>query len=212
MRDEAFREYRETGDFNAFVKETKHEWVKLAASALNRLGAPPSIDVDDVLQVMLMACARFVFEWQPNRGPSLKTHVIWRSYDKALKFVHKERRSGRTHPLAPRSGQPTYDIAFSTLAPKERYEADEFVDSYFESLLPATEPNQERAVASRSLFKKAGRSDMVVSTFMRSLDLDETVGVALGDQRTREAFALDSIETAPAKVMKAISNVVQAHL
>lgn len=174
MRDETFLEYRASGNFTKLVMETRVEWRRLAAMILRSLGAPPSIDEDDVMQVMLVECARHALMWDPTKGPSLRTHVVWRAAETAKKFVHRERRSGRLHPDKPRSGPPRYDICFSSLV-SERTPSSEY-ETTVERIMPSAPAHQERDVARNDLI------DEICSKY-------GFASIATADKKTRAKIA-----------------------
>lgn len=203
MRDQDFADYREGGEFSTFVRATNHEWVKLAQSIMNKLGAPPTIDVEDVVQEMLIACVRFAFEWDPTRGPSLLQHVQWRAIDKATKFVHRERRSGRESPKKPRSGSPRFDLCFSSfLRPGEEYPED-FSRRLTPTRAAAYLPFQESATVAARVAEHP-----VVAIFMRERCAARTAEQVLEDQGMRERYKVRSIETAKRDVLKIVRDVV----
>ncbi len=112
MREGDFESYLRTHDFSSFYVATRPGWSKLARKVLRLIDHPADVDSDDVMQVMLIAAVRFMDEWDPAKGRSLKTFVVWRAIDKAEKYLHAKRgcQSGGN-----RSGFSKYEFAHDGL-------------------------------------------------------------------------------------------------
>lgn len=177
-----------------FVKKTHREWRKLANSLLAKFfEIPPSLEADDVVQVMLLAATRFTFEWQPTRGPSLKTHVVWRACDKALKFIHGELKTGRVGRNAPRSGSPRFALCFSALNWNEERGRAKIQRAATNEFLQYSAIGFSEACA-----------DPVVAIFAESRDIKVTTRRVMQDQSLRERYGITSMKTAEKKVMAVV--------
>lgn len=196
MRERDFQEYRNGGSFSEFVRKTNREWFKLAKAIMTKhfSQVPPSMAVEDVVQIMLMACVRFTAEWEPGRGPDLKTHVVWRSCDKAIKAIHTELKTGRQGAGGPRTGAPRYEICFASIG----------VEGHRELLMKSTfETNHDDFVA-----QGEAKSDPIVAMFAELGDVDAVAWKVLGDQVLRERYGIRRLRTARRDVL----NVIRARV
>ena len=87
--------------FQKFCSETADDWRKLARYLLRRWEAPDGVEEFDVQQEMLLAAWHFLGKWNPDRGTTLDTYVVWNACDKAKKWLHKQRAALRRDGDAP---------------------------------------------------------------------------------------------------------------
>ena len=77
--------------FTQFVLATRPQWERLAGRVLSRWKIPPSADVEDLVQEMLMAIPALLEQWDPGRGVKLNRYVVWSAMNRAKIYVHKQR-------------------------------------------------------------------------------------------------------------------------
>jgi hypothetical protein len=82
--------------FDEFARRTLPYWRRQAASLMRRWRQPLWVSIDDVVQDLLLAANRFVWEWDPSRGTSLIGFVTYNAYDKAKKRAHAQRGAKRS--------------------------------------------------------------------------------------------------------------------
>ena len=100
LQNELLRYHRGEVTFDAFARTTHKTWVALATQLHRRWKCTPAVSVDDVQQQLLVAAWRCIPKWQPARA-SLQRFVIYNAYDKAKKWVHKQRNAYRRDDKSP---------------------------------------------------------------------------------------------------------------
>lgn len=126
--------------FDTLAHRTQKTWVALATQLLSRWKCTAAVSIEDVQQQLLLAAWRCIPNFDPSRGKSLHQYVIYNAYDKAKKWVHKQRNAYRRDDKAP-SRVP---VPLSALGLEEHAE---------ERLLStiATVPDQEQEIIQREL-------------------------------------------------------------
>lgn len=77
--------------FEEFVCETLPRWRTLAKRILRRWRAPASFGVEDAVQEMLFAAARFAWLWDSRRGVTRVRFVEWNCVNEAKYALHSAR-------------------------------------------------------------------------------------------------------------------------
>lgn len=87
--------------FDAFAKQTRNEWERLATRLFRRYKLPAGVEVDDVVQEMMFHAWRAATEWDAARGSNLTRYVTWTAYAEARRWVHQQRNSHRRSDYTP---------------------------------------------------------------------------------------------------------------
>ena len=83
--------HEKRASFRSFYLRTKTDWRRMAVALHRHWHVPPTVTADDVEQELLLGAWVAVGEWRADLGPSLQTHVVWRSHNRATKWLHKQR-------------------------------------------------------------------------------------------------------------------------
>lgn len=182
-------------DFSKFIHRTHAAWESLGQDLMRRYKAPIAVGREDVIQEMLAVVPRFVAQWDPKRDVPLKSYVVYNAYDKAKKWLHKQRNAKRRDDKAP----GRFERALTTLASDEM--GDEILMSRA-SVEPSQQEGMERAEAIQALKS----TDLVFNVYQQSGDVETTAGLLFGNPGARIAFRLDSLETARALVERSLES------
>lgn len=126
----------ERSDFNAFVaahyrgEMTLGEFFRRVRPVLERLGmnlmrrwrSPPSVDLDDVVQELMIGCIRAFKRYDPShpKAPRIDVYVTYGACDGAKKWLHRQ-RGAKLHGNA--DAEPgRYALFFEDLAARGRDE------------------------------------------------------------------------------------------
>lgn len=183
FHDEDFEECLRTRDFDRFARRTMRGWRALAQKCLRELSAPPSLGEEDLVQVMLLEAQRHFERYDPERGPTVRTHVVWRATDRARKKIHSERRDGHARRGA------KFDLPFSTLHEthgEERWHA----------LLEPSRPGQEHALTRSRAVEALGALRPAFEALYLTDSFEQAAFVALQSQKAREALGAKTLEEA----------------
>lgn len=100
LRDELYRYQRGEISFDTMARLTHKTWVALATQLLGRWKCSAAVSVEDVQQQLLLAVWRCIPKWNPSKA-ELHRYVIYNAYDKAKKWVHKQRNAYRRDDKSP---------------------------------------------------------------------------------------------------------------
>lgn len=191
-------------DFAALYSRTRKEWTALAASLLRRYRCPPSVDVDDVVQVMLEAVHHFVPMWEEERGTPLKAFVVFNSCDKAVKWIHQQRRAYKRDGKSPSA----FDIPLSCLGLDE-YGERRLMDRAAADDEPAQHVELERrqAVARRASKMRDGLNRYVLHQLAEKGDLEAVVENVQSNALLRLAYRIE-----PTHVRRAVRRALEQSL
>jgi len=192
--------------FARFYAITRKEWFSLASSLIRRWRLPPSVDIEDVVQVMLADVHRRVPRWDPERGRSLEDFVVWNACDKAVKWLHRERcafrRDGKSksrYPL-PFACLAIDGTAEQRLVEKASADVDETVEMHEQC---------ERRETLALLAERAQESlqRYVLGVLARTGDLRQTVETVRRNSMLHLAFNIE-----PEHAERAVRRVLKATL
>lgn len=99
--------------FDEFARRTSRDWDRLALHVWRkwRSKVPRGVALEDVRQEMLVWAWRAVGKYDPGKGPTLQTYVVWMACSKAKRFLHEQRNALRRDDNA----ESRYAAAFSEL-------------------------------------------------------------------------------------------------
>jgi DNA-directed RNA polymerase specialized sigma24 family protein len=91
------RLYRGEISFDTFARLTQQDWNRLATRIYNnwRRKLPRGVELIDVRQEMLVAAWRTIPNYDPARGVSLRSFVVFNACAKALRWLHEQRNAKR---------------------------------------------------------------------------------------------------------------------
>lgn len=200
MRDEAFAECRDTGNFDKFVRETKGDWGRIVTNLTKKYRIPPSIDEHDILQIVWTACYKYINDWEPSKGLPLATYVQNRTIDRAIKFIASSRGNVGAGGCN-RNRAPTYDLCFSGFGDG---------DSNFDVLF--VDPEQLNQAQRKQMLQKYKGLETVFETFIQTGCFSKTARKALQTQAAREKWFVTKMGTAKAIVKKNLHIAVDNHV
>lgn len=89
----ARKHYEGTTSIGEFCRQTRQVLERVAARLMQRWKAPPSVDLDDVVQEMLIGCIWAFKRFDPNHPKcgSVEGFVMYNACDKAKKWLHRQR-------------------------------------------------------------------------------------------------------------------------
>ena len=87
--------HRGRSSFDEFARATRGDWRRLAGYLRRRWQVPAAVEVEDVEQELLIAAWRAVDAWNPARGVTLRSYVVWTAATDAKKFLHRQRAALR---------------------------------------------------------------------------------------------------------------------
>jgi hypothetical protein len=120
----------ETSDFTTFAGETAEDYDRMAATLYRRWPLPAAVEESDVRQELLLALVereggedtpRLVERWDPSRGNTLPQFVVFQSYAKAKRELHRQRGALRLDGRNP----GRFPLAFSSLGGERVDEGDD---------------------------------------------------------------------------------------
>lgn len=114
--DRARADMESEAAWRRFHAEARADYARLALALMRRWRLPDSVELDDVVQEMFLATPRFVAAWDPARDGArpLVDFVVFNVCDKALKWMHKQRRMSNS------KERSRHDLNFSALEADER--------------------------------------------------------------------------------------------
>lgn len=81
--------------FDEFIRRTRPAWRTLAAYILRRWSTPAWVAPEDVEQDMILEVWAKLRKYDPSRGVSLSSYLVWNAVNSAKKRVHSARGSYR---------------------------------------------------------------------------------------------------------------------
>lgn len=124
------REGRTT--FAAFSTSTGADWRRMAEYLYRRWWLPAGVEVEDVQQEVLLAAWQSVPGWDPDRGVSLRSYVVWSALTGAKKWLHRQRNAAR------RDGKADGRFPVSITEYNERRNRDDPTEPVVDLSEPAT--------------------------------------------------------------------------
>lgn len=142
------REVRDgSKSFDAFARETRRTWERLAEYVAGRWRLPRWASTADILQELLAGAWRAIWEYDPKRakGATFPGYVIWNAVDAAKKQVHRW-RGAKLHREADRNPS-RMDFSYGQVWGDN---ADRVVEERL-----AQGPEQEQAIERREASERA---------------------------------------------------------
>lgn len=164
--------------FNRFAREARPDFQAMASRVLARFPSLYTLDVDDLVQVMLLQAFIRVGTWRPDHQYPIKKYVVWWAHSRALKLCHHQLRRSRVIMLAK---VPFGDRDGARLT------------SMFEGTqqqLPLQELEVEVVERLRDL-PTTQKQIAVMNSVFETQDVDRSLDDLLRDPRTRRMFGGD---------------------
>lgn len=155
--------------FTEFAKEATPDFRRLATKLCNARTLPPSIDVDDVVQVMLMAVPPTLAVWREG-DYDLRRFVIMRAIWAARKYVKRARK------YQVKEDQARLDLRLSEVVSTDEDLHDEFTDV------------RKRVKGILSLAPRTSIQKAALESLARTQCVKESLKELLGDPRTARMF------------------------
>lgn len=194
-----------TSKFRVFQTATLKDWQRIARMLLRRFKCPIGVvDQEDITQELLIGCFVGVQTFDPDRGVTLRSFVLFTAISRAKKWLHTQRKALRRADNAP----SRLTQAFSSFI-REDGEGDQ-LEASIEALSgvhnPATqELHAERSSAFRSLETE---TQEIVQLFL-SCGKDVAAWRLLERQDLREATQTSRHKDARRAVSQSVRQLVQ---
>lgn len=180
-------------DFGEFERRTRDDWRRLARHMRGRWRVPPSLDSEDVRQVMLLAAWHAAQQWDPTRGVAIHRHVVWRALDKAQKEIHRARGALRWDGKAPSRSALVVSPVTEDGEPRDRR---------------AAEPGQD-AASELLLWARRNPADARLADLLAECcgDVDAAARLLLSDYRLRLATGIENYRAARAAFRRVLGTL-----
>lgn len=185
--------------FERFALATRKTWLNLAHHLLRRWRGPVSVDVEDLVQELLVACWRCLTRFDPKRGVSIERYAIYNSVDKAKKWLHKRRGAYRRDDKSP----SRFELPFSTLGGQHDEDGDDY-QSRLMDRLGSVEATQDSELVRRQTLASMASEDLAFMIYQRCPDIERAAQNIVQNPLARLALRAPNISTARAVVERSI--------
>jgi DNA-directed RNA polymerase specialized sigma24 family protein len=193
--------------FERFARATRKTWLNLAHHLLRRWRGPVSVDVEDLVQELLVACWRCLLRFDPSRvdgkgnAISIERYVVYNSVDKAKKWLHKRRGAYRRDDKSP----SRFELPFSTLG--GQHEWDEIGDGFQARLidqLGSVAATQDSELVRRQSIASLPSQDLAFMFYQRCPDIERAAQAITQNPLARLALRAPNLSAARAVVERSI--------
>jgi hypothetical protein len=164
-----------------------------------------SVDVEDLVQELLVACWRCLLKFDPSRLDgngnkiSIERYVVYNSVDKAKKWLHKRRGAYRRDDKSP----SRFELPFSTLGGQH----DEGGDDYQARLmdrLGSVDATQDSELVRRQSIASLPSQDLAFMIYQRCPDIERAAQAITQNPLARLALRAPNLPAARAVVERSI--------
>jgi hypothetical protein len=196
---ELLRYQRGEISFDQFARETNKAWLALSVHLLNRWKASPAVSPEDLQQELLIACWRCIPEFDAARGVSLESFVVYNSFDKAKKWLHKQRNAYRRDDKSP----GRFPVSFASLGLEPH--AEERLMSFL-----ASASTQEDQLVRAETILAVEYDDLAFMLYQRSDSIEDAARKICASPLACVALQTATLEEAQAVVERSIERAAEA--
>ena len=187
--------------FDQFARATSDNWMRLAKGLIARWEVPPGVDAADVQQELLTAAWCAIERYDPDRGVAFSRFLVFNAFDRATKWLHKQRGTRVTH--AART-----PITFAALGERGDWLEESIVDP---SEPPDAELERTDSLASALADLECETQRIVLSLVIHtSGDVGEATRIILDDPKLRLVLHVTSEHQARKLIFRTLRKAARA--